>query len=146
MRSWFSQGMPLSDRQRWLLAGWSLFLVAGFALAAWLQPDPRGFGTHQQLGFPPCSFRLIFGQICPTCGGTTCFALFVRGEWQAALRANPAIFLFAMSCALQIPWAWLSVMARRTIGVNDPASTVAGGLLIICSLALIQWGWRIYWP
>ena len=143
MRDRFSSGMTLAWWHRVLLALWSLFLIAGFAFAFSLVPDRRGFGTHQQLGLPPCSFRTMFGIFCPTCGGTTCFSHFVRGQWWLAIKANPAVFLLALFCADMIPWSWISIVKKRAVGFDDPATFVAWGLVVFCTLALLQWGWRL---
>jgi len=72
------------------LAAAIVALVAGgvLAVAASLTPDGRGFGTHQQLGMPACSSEAIWGRPCPSCGMTTAFACFVRGDLLAALRAQ----------------------------------------------------------
>ena len=81
---------PLTPFQRLSCVVCGVLLLAGFALAGWLQPSARGYGTHQQLGLPPCSIQLLFGIPCPSCGMTTSFALFVRGQIPAAFQANPA--------------------------------------------------------
>lgn len=143
MQRWFSTGMPLRLWHRIVLGLWSLFLVAGFAFSLSLVPDQRGFGTHQQLGMPPCSFRVWFGILCPTCGGTTCFSHFTRGQWWQAFTANPAVFLFALWCATMIPWSWISIYQRRAVGIDDPPVLLAWSLIIFCSLALLQWGFRV---
>jgi len=39
--------------------GSTLLLLLG--VAVWLLPDPRGIGTHKQLGLPPCSVPQIYG-------------------------------------------------------------------------------------
>ena len=44
--------------------------------------------THTQLGMPPCNFVVMTGKPCPACGMTTSFALLVRGDVGASLRAN----------------------------------------------------------
>lgn len=46
-------GYPLRPVGRWLVATTCLLLLAGFGLARSLEPDPRGYGTHQRLGLPP---------------------------------------------------------------------------------------------
>src|SRR5262245_16113224 len=114
---WLPSGRPLSPGSRaWLLAASGL-LVAGFALARSLEPDPRGFGTHQRLNLPECTFQLLWNRPCPGCGMTTCFAHLVRGQWQAAARANPAGIVLGAACVLLIPWMWASAWRGETIGV-----------------------------
>jgi hypothetical protein len=51
-----------------------------------LEPDPRGFGTHEQLGFAPCSMLESTGIPCPACGITTAVTLSTQGNlWEGAL-------------------------------------------------------------
>jgi hypothetical protein len=138
-------GYPLSRRGRWLLGLWSLFLVSGFALALVLKPDPRGYGTHQRLGLPPCSFQVLFGINCPSCGSTTCFAHFVRGEWIAAMEANVAAFCLAVVCAVMIPWSWYGVWRGRLWKVEQPSIACLWLLLGLCGLSVVQWAVSLDW-
>lgn len=138
-------GCRIGRGGRFLLAVWSLLLMAGFALAWHLEPDPRGYGTHQGLGLPPCSFQILFGINCPSCGGTTCFAHFVRGEWIAAARANVAAFGLALVCAAMIPWSWYSALRGRLWRIEDPATACLWLLLVLCGLSLVQWSIRLNW-
>ncbi|MBI3272105.1 MAG: DUF2752 domain-containing protein [Planctomycetes bacterium] len=70
------------------------------AVAAWLKPDPRGFGTHEQLGLLPCGFLRATGLPCPTCGMTTSFACMVRGRFPESAAAQPfGAFLCLMVAA-----------------------------------------------
>lgn len=59
-------------------------------LARWLTPDPRGLGTHEQLGLPPCLTSSVFGIPCPFCGMTTSFSLMAHGEVSASFATQPA--------------------------------------------------------
>ena len=138
-------GYPLSRSGRVLLAVWGLFLVAGFCVALSLEPDPRGYGTHQRLGLPPCSFHVLFGIGCPSCGSTTCFAHFVRGHWTAAMRSNPGAFCLALACALMVPWSAVSVWRGRLWKVNQPATVCMWLLLGLCGISLVQWLVRMPW-
>src|SRR5205085_5851795 len=79
-------------------------LMGILGLARWLEPDPRGYGTHLQLGLAPCGFLRMTGRPCPTCGMTTAFAWSARGRFDRAWRANPAGSLLAPTCAALIPW------------------------------------------
>ena len=137
----FPLGVPLNWWQRVLLWMFGVCLVAGFGLAWSLSPDSRGFGTHQQLGFPPCTFRFFLGIPCPSCGGTTSFAHFVRGEWIDSIQANVACFVLALSCSLLVPWSWLSSFYGRTIGIESPAWGLIWLMATVCAIALVQWGW-----
>jgi hypothetical protein len=71
-----------------------LAYVGGFVLvsllALWLNPDPRGLGTHEQLGLPPCTTQALFHIPCPFCGMTTAFSLMVRGQPISAFQCQPA--------------------------------------------------------
>ena len=140
-------GFPIGRQGRALLIVASLGLIAGFSLAATLEPDPRGFGTHRQLGLPPCTFRLLFGTPCPSCGMTTSFAHFVRGQFSEAFRANSAGLLAGLVCAVLIPWCWLSAFYARLCWIHRPGLAAIAVLGTISVLALVQWLFRVLiWP
>ncbi len=137
-------GVPLARWQRILLIVVSLGLLAGFGLAGFLTPDPRGFGTHQQLGLPPCGFAAVFGMPCPSCGATTSFSFFVRGNWIQALQANAAAFTLAVICGLAVPWCCVSSYLGKAWGISSPSRVVLIGLVILTSIAAMQWGVRAF--
>lgn len=119
---------------------WCLLLTGGFSVAFQLQPDPRGFGTHQQLGLPPCSFRSLVDVPCPSCGMTTAFAHFVRGHWIQSLRASCSGFLLALVCASQIPWCLLSLWTGRFWRVRRLDVLFPAVLLFLSGTALlVRW-------
>lgn len=124
---------------RLALVGLAAGLAAGFALAASLDPDPRGYGTHQQLGLPPCSLQLFWGVPCPSCGATTAFAYFVRGQWLAAASANLSALGLAMVAAAMIPWSLYSAAIGRCWRVAQPEVVAAWSLGVILTVALTQW-------
>lgn len=84
-------GVQTNLPRRWLILDLLLFLAwCGMILVACiLTPDPRGYGTHTQLGLNPCVWRTIHGRPCPSCGLTTAFTHIVRGEWHQAVQAHP---------------------------------------------------------
>ncbi len=128
------------------LLGILLFLVAGFGVALSLDPDPRGFGTHQQLGLPPCTFRLLFGFPCPGCGMTTCFAHFVRGQFGDSVRANPAGAILATVSALLIPWSLWSLYRGRLWMVSDPVKFTGFLAFSLAGLIVLVWFYRLSLP
>ena len=137
------EGYPLRPVGRVLLAFWCLLLISGFVAAACLTPNPQGFGTHQQLRLPPCSFQPIFGLPCPSCGMTTSFSHFIRGQWLLAVRANVTGTLLAFLCAVQIPWCLISVWNRRLWRVSYPVRLVTVVLLVVYTVAAIYWSLRL---
>ena len=130
---------PIGSTGRATLIGTALFLIVGFGIAGLLNPDPRGYGTHQQLGMPPCTFRFLFGRPCPGCGMTTCFAYFVRGQMLEAMRANLAGVVLAFVCALLIPWCLWSAYRGRLWMVSDPLPFVATLFISLSSLIMLLW-------
>lgn len=136
-------GLPLRPCGKVLLGGWSLLLIAGFAVAASVSPDSRGYGTHQQFGLPPCTVRMLTGVPCPSCGATTSFAHFVRGQWPSAVRANGAAFVLACLCAVQVPWCWISIARGRLWLVSRPERFLILLLVALGSLFLLQWLVRV---
>src|SRR5437016_14433637 len=78
---------------------WLAVLVA----AAIVTPDARGYGTHTQLGLPPCFMMTVLHRPCPACGLTTSFANIMHGNIAAALSAHPlgpALFLYFAFAAI----------------------------------------------
>lgn len=115
-----------------------LLLVAGT-----LRPSDSGLGTHQQLGLPPCSMRLIFGIRCPACGMTTSWSHFARGEWTASLASNTGGFLLAIAAVgTLITATWVAWSAKW------PSSTIqkrwAIAAAVIATVTTVDWLHRLY--
>ena len=119
-------------------------LAGVFGAAVWLDPyhpdgTPRSGATHTQLGLAPCEFLAATGRPCPKCGMTTSFALLVRGDVTASLRANWAGTLIALVWAAALPWAVLSGLRGRLIlvprGRGEAALTAVVGVLLAILLA-----------
>jgi Protein of unknown function (DUF2752) len=136
-----------APRLRWLerllvtLAGG--VLVTLLVTAAWLTPNPRGMGTHRQLGLPPCTIVQWFGIRCPSCGMTTSWAHLLRGHVASAFRANAGGALLAVAALLCGPWLLISGLRGRWL-VTPPheGMTLAVGLVIV-AVTLIDWTLRI---
>lgn len=87
-------------RGRVLAFGFAGVCLTVLLVGAWIRPDGRGVGTHEQLGMPPCGFIRLFGLPCPTCGFTTSFSLFAHGRLIASFLNQPAGFVCALVSAL----------------------------------------------
>ena len=128
-----------SSGTRFVLAIIASGMLTVFLIAFWLKPDPRGFGTHQQLGLPPCQFRQFLGVSCPHCGMTTSFSNFVRGNFHAAHRANPLGIPLAITWAFCVPWCFSVAITGRWIGTTDPFHWLVFGTIFYLILAFGVW-------
>lgn len=120
-----------------------LALSVPLVVACFLEPSPQHRGTHQQLGLPPCTFVLVFGLPCPTCGMTTAWAHLVRGEWIEALRANVGGTLLALLNLVAVPWLLLSAARGRWLGWAPSDSATAWTALAIATVTIVDWCVRL---
>lgn len=89
-----------------VLVGFGCLLI--LIVAALLNPDPTGHGTHTQLGMPACSWVLLWNFPCPTCGMTTAFACAADGRLLAACGVQPMGTLAAILAGIGF-WAGFHV-------------------------------------
>ena len=111
-------------------------------LAFFTEPDTRGFGTHEQLGFAPCRMIEWTGVPCPGCGVTTSVTLAVQGRPLDAAMVQPFGLLTAITLPLLALWALVGhlrgVDLYRQIEERR-APWVRGGLLLM----LAAWIYKI---
>ena len=121
-------------------------LLAGLLLtAATLSPDRRGFGTHRQMGFPPCTFQVAWGIRCPACGMTTAWAHVVRGHPVRALQANVGGALLAIAAVAAAPWALISGIRGRWLWMAPCDSAILLLSLMMITITLVDWAIRYSW-
>jgi hypothetical protein len=127
---------------RFALLAVAMIPVSLFAVASHLEPSSTGLGTHQQLGLPPCSFRLLLGIRCPGCGMTTSWAYFVRGQWLASMTVSLGGFLLAsagiVTTGLFCQSAW---SGRLPSLASQKWMTVT--LVAIAAVTLADWGRKL---
>jgi len=129
---------------RYGLAIFALALTAVFGVAAWLHPyDQEGWPllteTHLQLGLPPCTFRLLTGVPCPSCGMTTSFALLMHGDFAASIRANWSGTLLAGVCLCLIPWSLLCACRGRLYVIVSLERALTRMVIVLLSIVLLRW-------
>ena len=137
--------MQLPERRPWSLVFRFLLILAGLGLfsllllACKLDPSPRGYGTHRQLGLEECFFVSRLEIRCPSCGMTTSWSLLVRGRLLAAIRANAGGCMLAVAAIAAAPWLLLSGLASRWI--TRPPSELVSLVLLACwlSVTLLNW-------
>jgi hypothetical protein len=133
----------LSLSARLLLGVGATVVLTLLAVAACLRPSALGYGTHQQLGLPPCTSVALFGRRCPSCGMTTSWAYLLRGQPWLACRANTGGALLAVLGLLGGPWS-LACAARGRGVFGRPRDGVLVFLaLLVVGVTLVDWGWRL---
>lgn len=103
------------------LLGWRRAVVAMtagvllvlLATAGWLRPSPRGYGTHQGLGLPPCTIVQLWGRRCPACGMTTSWAWLMRGRVDRAFEANVGGAMLGLATMVATPWFGWSALRGK---------------------------------
>lgn len=133
----------LAPATRGLMVSAGCVLAGMLAIGAWLTPDPSGRGTHQQLGLPPCTFSLMVGRPCPSCGMTTSWTYLMHAQPWAALQANIGGVLLALPALLAVPWLLLSAALGRDLTRRPGEMIWLLGTLAIASITLGQWTWRM---
>ncbi|MBN2476490.1 MAG: DUF2752 domain-containing protein [Pirellulales bacterium] len=133
----------LPGRVRLTATGLALGLLVLLSLAAWVRPDPRGLGTHQQFGLPPCTFRVLFGLPCPSCGMTTSWAHLVRGQLLGAFQANAGGALLGVFAVLAVPWLLLSATLGRWVGYQPRSASMAWAASAAVLAAVVGWVIRL---
>jgi hypothetical protein len=132
---------PLLQRALW----WTIASGCAFVLgvAAMLEPDARGFGTHTQLGLPPCAFQALTGWPCPGCGLTTAFAHAVRGDWFLAAAANPlGLALFVVTCVC-IPLGVTAALRSWSVDLVLRRFAIGRWALAVAGCAVVLWVVRL---
>lgn len=129
--------------EHWTVLGATvLAALAIVALGLWTTPDPRGFGTHEQLGMPPCQFLVWTGIPCPGCGVTTSVALAAQGEFVASFRNQPFGLFAAIVTPIAAIYALVLHARGRDLGDELRARKLAWIALAIGLIALGGWIWK----
>ncbi|HYV38805.1 MAG TPA: DUF2752 domain-containing protein [Gemmataceae bacterium] len=130
---------------RTLLVLIAVALITVFSVAIWLNPygangEAQRAETHMQLGLPECTFKTLTGKPCPSCGMTTSFALFVRGDVWNSLQANCIGTLLASFCLVMIPYTLVSAWRGRFLLLMSLDWLLPRFIVVFAVLMLVRWG------
>jgi Protein of unknown function (DUF2752) len=118
--------------------------LALLVTAARLTPSPTGMGTHTQLGLDQCQFALRTGIPCPSCGMTTSFAWFARGNFPASFYVQPMGALLALGTAVTFWAAVYIAVTGRSIYRLLPLGPSRYYVPLFMALAIAAWAWKIF--
>jgi hypothetical protein len=134
----------LSRRSRFLTALVGAGLLGTLVLAGLLRPDPRGSGTHQQLGLPPCTLTVVAGIPCPACGMTTSWALVTKGRPLDALATHVTGTLLAVVALVAGMGATIVAVRGKRLAWQPGETAAAIGALALAGLVLVEWMFRLF--
>ena len=131
--------------EHWLLlAGGLASPLVLLGMRLFFEPDPRGHGTHEQLGLRPCWTMEAFEVPCPGCGVTTATTLAVRGRLLESLETQPlGVVMIALGLVTTV-WSVRGHARGRDLWRDElrgpRAWRVGGALLVLMTLA---WIWKL---
>jgi hypothetical protein len=112
-------------------------------LGLFLEPDARGWGTHEQLGFRPCWPMRQWNLPCPGCGVTTAVTLAAHGRPLASLRTQPfGLVLLAAALAAAV-WALVGHGRGRDLWAELPGLRWKAFGMGLALLALLAWLYKL---
>lgn len=113
------------------------------AFAAWLSPDPRGYGTHEKLGLPPCVMMKWFHVPCPGCGVTTSVALAAHGRLLDAARTQPFGLLVALAIPAAAVWAVAAHLRGRDLWRDLTSIRLGAWTWWLAAAIAAAWAYKI---
>ena len=113
------------------------------AIAAWLKPAACGYGTHTQLGLPPCNFLRLTHLPCPSCGLTTCFAWAIRLQFWKAFLANPFGILAFLGTVSLIPTSIFLLWRRMSFRRITESVHFSKALYAATALYFLSWIFKL---
>ena len=142
-----SPTLRLALRLGWLHRAALLLAAIGASglllTASQLTPRSDGLGTHQQLGLPPCTSRVLWGVRCPACGMTTSWAYFTRGQWIASAATNAGGFALALIATVVAPVTTLLAITGRAAR-RWMLPTLVTALILALAISLADWACRLW--
>ena len=85
---------------------------------------------------PLCILKRLTGVPCPTCGTTRMFLAAGRGDWSAAIAANPLVSLVTVVAAALL--LLRIAFRRRVVWINSPTDRRLCTVAIVLAV-LVNW-------
>jgi hypothetical protein len=101
----------------WCIVATAFVALLGMVAMRWLlSPSPLGYGTHEQLGLPPCRTIDWIGIPCPGCGVTTSVTWFAHAQPWNSLVTQPFGFLIALVATCGLPASLIATLFGIDLG------------------------------
>jgi hypothetical protein len=119
--------------------------LAVLILAASMAPNPTGMGTHAKgLGLPDCTFLRTTHLPCPSCGMTTSFSWFARGNLVASAYVQPMGMILALLAAAAAWGGWYIALTGRPVHRLLRLLPAGYTLIPLLLVGVVAWGWKIF--
>ena len=112
-------------------------------LALWMTPSAKGMGTHQQMGLPPCGFKLATNLPCISCGMTTSFAHTADGDVVSGFLTQPAGMLLALGCALLSVVSFWSLVSGMSLAPLGRMLARPAAIVVMIATLLASWAYTL---
>jgi hypothetical protein len=135
---------PRPSREHWLLLALGLGALLGLVvLRLWITPDPRGVGTHEQLGMRPCMTMDLWNLPCPGCGVTTSVTLAAQGHFASSIQNQPFGFAVFGAVLVYAGWALVGFFQGADLWKRWQAWNSRPWLWILGSLCAASWLYKL---
>lgn len=120
-----------------------ILLIFTFILITpfFLTPDKRGFGTHEEIYLPPCTFHALTGLPCPACGLTTSFTYMARFEIKKAFLTHPFGALLFISLVGLFFFSIINLFRRKNLNLKRINWSKVGYIIFI--LVSLSWIYKL---
>jgi hypothetical protein len=96
------------------------------------------------MGLEPCQFEFRTGVPCITCGMTTSFAHFARGQLLASFYVQPMGMVLALTTAVIFWTALYIALTGRPVHRITRFIPMKAWLLPLFTLTILAWMWKIW--
>src|SRR5512143_508961 len=113
------------------------------AVAFCLHPAACGYGTHTQLGLPPCNFQRLTHLPCPSCGLTTSFAYAIRFHFREAFLVSPFGLMAFFGTMALVPSAIFLLWRRVSFRRITESVHFSKAVYVTTALYLLSWIFKV---
>jgi hypothetical protein len=113
-------------------------------IARILPPSPSGVGTHLGLGLNRCDFLDRTGIPCPSCGMTTSFSHFARGNLAASFYVQPMGMILAILTTAAFWIALYMVITGKPVLRLLRVLPARYYFLPLMFMGVAAWAWKIF--
>ena len=130
--------------EHWIVLGAAAIGIVGLILIGlFLEPDERGYGTHERFGLKPCYPLAVWNFPCPGCGVTTSVARAAHGDLVGSFVTQPFGFFVAMLAVVFIAWAFVGQLRGRDLWIDLQTRDWFRWVVVSVTVMAFAWVYKI---